>query len=135
MRLIQRKNNLFTCISIFHISICIFHDSKAFGFKLNKFNRTCQIVETSIIQESLQSPFQSLCFDKKLRFQSPTPKPRFRLLKFSFSEKATKICAICLMFLTFTYIVNVKTIRQIAQIFVAFSEKLNFIEPLYNFLH
>ena len=48
-------------------------------------------------------------------------------LKFSFSEKATKICAICLMVLTFMYLVNVKTMRQIAQIIVAFSEKLNFM--------
>ena len=51
-------------------------------------------------------------------------------IKFSFSEKATKICTIFLMVLTFTkyvYKVNVKTIRKIAQIFVAFSEKLNFI--------
>ena len=39
-------------------------------------------------------------------------------VKFSFSEKATKICTI--------YLVNVKTIRRMAQIFVAFSEKLNF---------
>ena len=37
------------------------------------------------------------------------------VIKFSFSEKATKI-----------YLVNVKTIRRMAQIFVAFSEKLNF---------
>ena len=50
-------------------------------------------------------------------------------LKFSFSEKATKICRIFLMVLTFTkyvYKVNVKTMRKIAQIFVAFSEKQNF---------
>ena len=39
-------------------------------------------------------------------------------IKFSFSEKATKMCVI--------YLVNVKTMRTIAQIFVAFSEKLNF---------
>ena len=44
-------------------------------------------------------------------------------IKFSFSEKATKICTIVLMVLTITY---VKTIRKIALIFVAFSEKLNF---------
>ena len=31
------------------------------------------------------------------------------------------------------YLVNVKTIRMIAQIFVAFSEKLNFIKALYSF--
>ena len=47
------------------------------------------------------------------------------LVKFSFSKKATKICTIWLMTLTFTK-VNVKTIRQISQILVAFSEKLNF---------
>ena len=46
------------------------------------------------------------------------------LLKFSFSEKARKMCAIVLMVLKF--IVNVKTMRTIAHIFVAFSEKLNF---------
>ena len=46
-------------------------------------------------------------------------------IKFSFSEKATKICAINLMVFD-TYLVNVKTIRKIAQILVAFSEKLNF---------
>ena len=46
-------------------------------------------------------------------------------LKFSLSEKATKTCAICLMILKFKYLVNVITIRQILQIFVAFSEKLN----------
>ena len=40
-------------------------------------------------------------------------------LKFSFSEKATKIGFDI-------YIVNVKTMRNIVQIFVAFSEKLNF---------
>ena len=52
------------------------------------------------------------------------------LVKFSFSEKATKICAICLTVLTFAKYVNVKTIRQIDQIFVAFSEKLNFSTKL-----
>ena len=36
------------------------------------------------------------------------------------------MCAIVLMDLKFTYLVNVKTIRTIAHIFVAFSEKLNF---------
>ena len=54
-------------------------------------------------------------------------------IKFSFSEKATKMCAIVLMILKFTYLVNVKTIRTIAQIFVAFSENLNFIKALYSF--
>ena len=50
----------------------------------------------------------------------------FYLLKFSFSEKATKIGA----FLPHgfdIYIVNVKTMRKIVQIFVAFSEKLYLI--------
>ena len=42
------------------------------------------------------------------------------LLKFSFSEKAN------LPYGFDVYKVNVKTMRQIAQIFVAFSEKLNF---------
>ena len=46
--------------------------------------------------------------------------------KFSISEKATKISAICLKYGYDIYLVDVKTIRQIAQIFVAFSEKLNF---------
>ena len=51
-----------------------------------------------------------------------------RWVKFSFSEKATKICEIVLMVLTFTdvYKVNFKTISTIAPIFVAFSENLNF---------
>ena len=49
-------------------------------------------------------------------------------LKFSFSEKATKICEIFLMVLTFMCLVNIKTMRKIAQFFVAFSEKLYFIE-------
>ena len=43
-------------------------------------------------------------------------------IKFSFSEKVIRICAIFLMILNFT-IGNVKTMRKI---FVAFSEKLNF---------
>ena len=47
-------------------------------------------------------------------------------IKLSFSEKVTKICAILFMVLTFTYLVNVKSIRRMAEIFVAFSEKLNF---------
>ena len=47
-------------------------------------------------------------------------------VKLSFSEKAIKICVIFLMVLTYTYLVNVKTMREIAQIFVAFSEKLYF---------
>ena len=40
------------------------------------------------------------------------------MVKFRFSEKATKIGAI--------YYVNVKTMRKIVLIFVSFSEKLNF---------
>ena len=50
------------------------------------------------------------------------------LLKFSFSEKATKTCANVLMVLKFTYVVNVKTMTTIAKISMAFSEKLNFIK-------
>ena len=50
---------------------------------------------------------------------------RFLILKFSFSEKATKNLLI-LPYGFEIYTVNVKTIRQIVQIFVAFSEKLNF---------
>ena len=49
----------------------------------------------------------------------------FFILKFSFSEKATKNLRI-LPYGFEIYTVNVKTIRQIAKIFVAFSEKLNF---------
>ena len=51
------------------------------------------------------------------------------LVKFSFTEKATKICAIVLHGFEI-YIVNVKTMRMIAQIFVAFSEKQNFTKVL-----
>ena len=46
-------------------------------------------------------------------------------LKFSFFEKATKMCSIVLTIFKFS-LVNVKTIRTIAHIFVAFPEKLNF---------
>ena len=48
-------------------------------------------------------------------------------VKFSFSEKAIRICAICLMLLNI-YLLSERQnfIRQIVQIFVAFSEKLNF---------
>ena len=46
-------------------------------------------------------------------------------LKFSFSEKVTKNCGI-LPHGFDILLVNVKTMRNIAQIFVAFSEKLNF---------
>ena len=50
-------------------------------------------------------------------------------VKFGLSEKHTKFDNIFLMVLTnqLTYLVNVKTIRMVAHIFVAFSEKLNFI--------
>jgi hypothetical protein len=44
------------------------------------------------------------------------------LLKLSFSEKATKSCAIFLK----VCFVSVKTMRKIMEVFVAFSEKLNF---------
>ena len=50
----------------------------------------------------------------------------FPLLKFSFSEKDTKICAIFFMVWTFRYLVNVQTMKEIVLIFVAFSKKLNF---------
>ena len=48
-------------------------------------------------------------------------------IKFSFPEKATKMCTIVLHGFEI-YLVNVKTMRMIAPIFVAFSEKLNFKE-------
>ena len=51
------------------------------------------------------------------------------VVKFTFSEKAKKICAIFLMVFD-TYLVNVKTMRKIAKIFVALSEKMNFIKGL-----
>ena len=53
-----------------------------------------------------------------------------KYIKFSFSENATKIWTIFLMVLTFTRYLNVKTMRTIAQIVVAFSEKLNFTSRL-----
>ena len=46
------------------------------------------------------------------------------VVKLTFSEKATKICAIFLM--VFDIYLNVKTMRKIVQIFVAYWEKLNF---------
>ena len=49
-------------------------------------------------------------------------------LKFSFSEKATKMSAIVLWF--WIYLVNVKTMRTISHIFVALSEKLAFMVAL-----
>ena len=57
-------------------------------------------------------------------FNSMTELTIKKSIKFSFSEKATKMCAIVLMVLKFAY---VKTMRTIAQIFVAFSDKLNFM--------
>ena len=47
---------------------------------------------------------------------------KYAFLKFSFSEKATKNCAISPYGFAI-YLLNVKTIRRTAQIFVAFSEK------------
>ena len=46
-------------------------------------------------------------------------------IKFSFYEKATKICAIFVIGFDVNS-VNVKNMRKIAQIFEVFSEKLNF---------
>ena len=51
------------------------------------------------------------------------------IIKFSFPEKATKICAIFFMVLTLTNNKH-QTMRKIVQIFDAFSEKLNFNNPL-----
>ena len=48
----------------------------------------------------------------------PAPSKSPTQIKFSFSEKATNICAICLVVLTFT-----KTIRQIAQMFCGLLRK------------
>ena len=48
-------------------------------------------------------------------------------LKFSFSENATKFGQSSLPYGFDIYLVNLKTIRQIAQIFEAFSKKLNFL--------
>ena len=49
-------------------------------------------------------------------------------IKFGLSEKHTKFAKIFLMVLSnrLIYLVNVKTMRKIEQIFVAFSEKLDF---------
>mgnify|MGYP001399959264 CR=1 FL=1 len=47
------------------------------------------------------------------------------VVKFSFSEKVTKILP-NLPFGLDIYLVNVQTMRKIVQIFAAFSEKLNF---------
>ena len=54
------------------------------------------------------------------------------MVKFSFSEKATKICAILLKWFDI-YLVNVKTIRRMAKNVVAFSEKLDFNKENYIF--
>ena len=67
-------------------------------------------------------PTVSSCFQITFRFQSSQ---RVTALKFSFSVKTTKMCAILFMVLTFTK-VKVKTIRRMAKKIVAFSEKLNF---------
>ena len=50
---------------------------------------------------------------------------RFQLLKFIFSEKATKFCEIFTLFLTVCTVVKSKL--KISQNFVAFSEYVNFI--------
>ena len=47
-----------------------------------------------------------------------------KLLKFIYSEKATKFCEIFTLFLS--YVVPVKSKAKISQIFVAFSEYMNF---------
>ena len=49
------------------------------------------------------------------------------LLKFIYSEKATKFCEIFTLLLS--YVVPVKSKVKILQTFVAFSEYMNFIEP------
>ena len=54
-------------------------------------------------------------------------------VKSNFSEKATNICSIFLMAGFDIYLVNVITVRKIAQFFVAFSEKLNFKLHLKSF--
>ena len=59
-----------------------------------------------------------------LKRSDPITVPQHFNLKFSFSEKATKMWAIVLMILTFTQYMS-KPWGQL-QIFVAFSEKLNF---------
>ena len=50
------------------------------------------------------------------------------LLKFTYSEKATKFCKIFTLLLS--YVVPVKSKVKISQIFVAFSEYINFIPTL-----
>ena len=50
-------------------------------------------------------------------------KSELRLLKFIYSEKATKFCEI----LSLSYVVPVKCKVKISQNFVAFSEYMNFI--------
>ena len=48
------------------------------------------------------------------------------MLKFIYSEKATKFCKIFTLILS--YVVSVKSMMKISQNFVAFSECMNFIE-------
>ena len=50
--------------------------------------------------------------------------PNFDLLKFKYSEKATKFCEIFTLLLS--YVVPVKSSEKISQNFVAFSEYMNF---------
>ena len=54
-------------------------------------------------------------------------------IKFSFSEKALKRCVFVLYGFEIC-LVNVKTIRTIGQIFVAFSENFNFTVKIDDFL-
>ena len=49
---------------------------------------------------------------------------RFYILKFIYSEKATKFCEISTLLLS--YVVPVKSKVEISQNFVAFSEYMNF---------
>ena len=49
----------------------------------------------------------------------------YSVVKFIYSEKATKFCEISTVDLS--YVVTVKSTVEISQIFVAFSEYMNFI--------
>ena len=49
------------------------------------------------------------------------------IVKFIYSEKATKFCEISTLLLS--YVVPVKSKVEISQNFVAFSEYMNFINP------
>ena len=51
----------------------------------------------------------------------------FILVKFIYSQKATKFCEISTLLLT--YVVPVKSKVEISQNFVAFSEYMNFTKP------